>query len=76
MARLIRRSEALNKMTQMEEKALKQNDKAAADCYIRAFNAIMSCKVEERVFCSKCGKPIKIKKVTSDDDRGGSFPDK
>ena len=72
MARLIRRTEALRKINQLEEKARAAGDAAGADWIVKCFNAIMSCKVEERIFCSGCGKKIRVAKNQGEDDRGGS----
>lgn len=56
MATLIRRSEVLRRINQLEEKAGASGDKKGAEWLVKAFNAVMSCKVEERVFCAQCGK--------------------
>ena len=63
MARLIRRSEALKRINQLEEKARESGDAKGADWIVKCFNAIMSCKVEERIFCAQCGKPVKAAKI-------------
>lgn len=70
MAILIRRSEALKRINRLEEKAVAADDKNGAEWVVKCFNAIMSCKVEERVFCAQCGKPVKAAKIP--EDRGGS----
>lgn len=70
MAILIRRSEALKKINQLEEKAAAASDKKGSEWIVKCFNAIMSCKVEDRVFCTQCGKPVKAAKIP--EDRGGS----
>ena len=62
MATLIRRSEALKRINQLEEKARNAGD-PGADWIVKCFNAIMSCKVEERIFCAQCGKPVKTEKI-------------
>ena len=68
MATLIRRSEALRRINQLEEKAVDSGDKNGAEWMVKAFNVIMSCKVEDRVFCAQCGKPVKTAKI----DDGGA----
>lgn len=70
MARLIRRTEALTKLNQLEEKARESGDKAGADWIVKCFNAIMSCKIEERIFCSGCGKKIRTSRMP--DSEGGA----
>ena len=70
MARLIRRSEALKRINQLEEKAREDGDQAGADWIVKCFNAIMSCRVEERVFCSECGKKIRVPRER--DSQGGA----
>lgn len=70
MAILIRRSEALKRINQLEEKAAAASDKKGSEWIVKCFNAIMSCKVEDRVFCAQCGKPVKAAKIP--EDRGGS----
>ena len=74
MATLIRRAEALKRINQLEEKAAAQADRAGAEWIVKAFNAVMSCKVEERIFCAKCGKAIKLAAVPENDPEGGSYP--
>ena len=66
MATLIRRSEALKRINQLEEKAAAASDKSGAEWIVKCFNAIMSCKVEERIFCAQCGKPVKTEKMPED----------
>ena len=66
MATLIRRSEALKRINQLEEKAAAASDKSGAEWIVKCFNAIMSCKVEERIFCAQCGKPVKTEKIPED----------
>ena len=63
MAVLIRRSEALKRINMLEEKAAGSGDKKGAEWIVKCFNAIMSCKVEERIFCAQCGKPVKTEKI-------------
>lgn len=63
MATLIRRSEALKRINQLEEKANAAGDRKGAEWIVKCFNAIMSCKVEERIFCAQCGKPVKTEKI-------------
>ena len=50
MATLIRRAEALKRLNILEEKAMAAKDRAGAEMIVKCWNAIMSCKVEERVF--------------------------
>ena len=69
MATLIRRTEALKRINQLEEKAAEIGDESGAKWIVKCFNAIMSCKVEERVFCNKCGKAVKTSKIP--EDQGG-----
>ena len=52
MARLIRRAEALKKINQLEEKARAGGEQAGADWIVKCFNAIVSCRIEDRIFCS------------------------
>lgn len=59
MATLIRRAEALKRLNILEEKAMAAKDRAGAEMIVKCWNAIMSCKVEERVFCTGCGKVVK-----------------
>lgn len=66
MATLIRRSEALKRINQLEEKANDAGDRKGAEWIVKCFNAIMSCRVEDRVFCAQCGKPVKTAKVPDD----------
>ena len=63
MAVLIRRSEALKRINMLEEKAAAAGDKKGTEWIVKCFNAIMSCKVEERIFCAQCGKPVKTEKI-------------
>ena len=70
MATLIRRSEVLRRIKQLEEKAAAAGDKKGAEWLVKAFNAVMSCKVEERIFCAQCGKPVKAEKIP--ETEGGS----
>ena len=67
MATLIRRTEVLKRINQMEEKARDAGDRAACGVLIKVYNAVMSCKVEEKVFCAKCGKPVKTDKIPDSD---------
>ncbi len=71
MATLIRRAEALKRINQLEEKAAAQADRAGAEWIVKAFNAVMSCKVEERIFCAKCGKAIRLAAVPETENKGG-----
>lgn len=66
MATLIRRSEALKRINQLEEKANIAGDRKGAEWIVKCFNAIMSCRIEERVFCAQCGKAVKTAKVPED----------
>ena len=66
MATLIRRSEALKRINQLEEKAREAGDPGAA-WIVKCFNAIMSCRVEDRIFCAQCGKPVKAGKIPDPD---------
>ena len=63
MATLIRRSDVLRIVNQMEEKCGDAGDKDGAKLMVKMYNAVMSCKVESRVFCARCGKPIKTEKI-------------
>ena len=63
MARLIRRTEALRRINDLEEKARANGDQAGAEWVVKCFNAIMSCRIEERIFCSGCGKKIRAAKM-------------
>ena len=63
MAILIRRSEVLKRINQLEEKAAASSDKSGAEWRVKCFNAVMSCKVEAKVFCAQCGKPVKTAKI-------------
>lgn len=71
MATLIRRSEVLRRINQLEEKAGASGDKKGAEWLVKAFNAVMSCKVEERIFCAQCGKPVKTAKIPENAPGGG-----
>ena len=42
-------------------------DAKGAEWIVKCFNAIMSCKVEDRIFCAQCGKAVKTAKI----DEGG-----
>ncbi len=66
MATLIRRSEALKRVNALEEKALAAGDKKGCEWIVKCFNAIMSCKVEDRIFCAQCGKPVRVAKIPED----------
>ena len=70
MATLIRRSEALKRINQLEEKANAAGDRKGAEWIVKCFNAIMSCKVEERIFCAQCGKPVKTGKIPEEAQGG------
>ena len=63
MATLIRRSEVLKRINQLEEKAAQTGDKKGAEWIVKCFNAVMSCKVEDRVFCAQCGKAVRTAKI-------------
>lgn len=67
MATLIRRSEALKRIKKLEERATEIGDKKGAEWIVKCFNAIMSCKVEEKVFCAGCGKPVNMRKKPEDE---------
>ena len=67
MATLIRRSEALKRINMLEEKASAAGDKKGCEWIVKCFNAIMSCKIEERVFCAQCGKPVRADKLPDRD---------
>lgn len=71
MATLIRRAEALKRMNILEEKAMAAKDRAGAEMIVKCWNAIMSCKVEERVFCTRCGKVIRTEQIPEEDQPGG-----
>ena len=71
MATLIRRADALRRLNKLEEKYQDIGDRAACDAVVKCYNAIMSCKVEERVFCTGCGKPVKTATIPEDDRTGG-----
>lgn len=66
MATLIRRSEALKRINQLEEKANDAGDRKGAEWIVKCFNAIMSCQIEERVFCAQCRKAVKTAKLPED----------
>lgn len=68
MAVLIRRSEALDRMNKLEEQCAEIGDEAGGKWVVKAFNAIMSCKVQDKVFCTKCGKRIDPKKLTDEEN--------
>lgn len=67
MATLIRRAEALKRLNILEEKAIAAKDQAGAEMIVKCWNAIMSCKVEERVFCTGCGKVIRTEQIPEDE---------
>lgn len=67
MAILIRRSEALDRINKLEEQAAAAGDKKGGLWIVKAFNAIMSCKVQDMVFCAKCGKPVDMDKVPEEE---------
>lgn len=71
MATLIRRAEALKRLNILEEKAMAAKDLAGAEMIVKCWNAIMSCKVEERVFCKECGKVVKAADIPEDDQGKG-----
>jgi len=58
MAVLIKRSEALRRINRLEERAAAAGYPKGCEWITKCFNAIMSCKVEEKVFCAKCGRPV------------------
>ena len=70
MATLIRRSEVVRRLRKMEEKYADGGDKKSAEALVKVFNMVMSCKVEEKVFCAQCGKPVKTEKIP--ETEGGS----
>ena len=70
MAKLIRRSEALRRINMLEEQCAASGDRKGGEWIVKAFNAIMSCKVEEKLYCAKCGKELRTPK----DTKGGSEP--
>ena len=76
MAVLIRRSEVLRRIKQLEEKAAAAGDKKGAEWIVKCFNAIMSCKVEERIFCAQCGKPVKAEKIPETEGGSRACPDR
>ena len=69
MATLIRRSEALKRLNILEEKAMAAKDRAGAEMIVKCWNAIMSCKVEERVFCTGCGNVIRTEQIPEEDNK-------
>ena len=62
MATLIRRSDALKAINHLEEKAREAGDDAAAEAIVQCWHAVMSCRVESRIFCNECRKRIKPEK--------------
>lgn len=70
MARLIRRTEALRRINELEDKARAAGDLSGAEWIVKCWNAVKSCKVEERIFCQGCGKKIRMSKMP--DSEGGS----
>ena len=70
MATLIRRADALRRINQLEEKAKDAGDMAGANWIVKCWNAVMSCKVEQRVFCNGCGKPVPTAKIP--ENEGGA----
>ena len=44
---LIRRSDALDKINKLEEQCAERSDRAGGEWIVKAFNAIMSCEVQE-----------------------------
>ena len=76
MATLIRRSEVLRRIKQLEEKAGASGDRKGAEWLVKAFNAVMSCKVEERIFCAQCGKPVKAEKIPETEGGSRACPDR
>ena len=50
----------------MEENCSGSGDKKSAEILVKVFNMVMSCKVEERVFCTQCGKPVKTETIPED----------
>lgn len=63
MATLIRRGEAIRRIQQLQDKAAEVGDSGGGKWLVKAYNALMSCKVEERIFCAQCGKPVKTGKL-------------
>ena len=59
MAILIRRADALKRINQLEEEAREAGDHAGAEWVVRCFHAVMSCKVERKIFCNECAKRIR-----------------
>lgn len=66
MAKLIRRSEALRRINLLEEQCAASGDRKGGEWIVKAFNAIMSCKVEEKLYCAKCGKEIPLNSKESE----------
>lgn len=48
MCRLIERNEALRRIKALEQQAAERGRKSDALCYVRAYNAIMSCRACDR----------------------------
>ena len=67
MATLIRRAEVLKRVKQMEENCADAGDKDGAKLMVKVYNAVMSCKVENRVFCAQCGEAVKTAKIPKSD---------
>ena len=70
MATLIRRGEVVRRLRKMEEKYADGGDKKSAEALVKVFNMVMSCKVEEKVFCAQCGKPVKTATIPEADSGG------
>ena len=45
---LIDRMEVLRRIKELEQQAAERRDEKAALCYVRAYNAVMSCEVRNR----------------------------
>lgn len=76
MAKLIRRSEALRRINALEEQCAASGDRKGGEWIVRAFNAIMSCKVEEKLYCPKCGRELRREKTSEGGSEAESCPDK
>lgn len=69
MATLIRRSEMAKRLEQLKEKADEAGD-GGGKWIEKAYNALMSCKVQERIFCANCGATVKTARIP-EEARGG-----
>ena len=70
MATLIRRSEALKRIDQLQDKAAEIGDENGGKWLTKVYNAIMSCKVQDRIFCAQCRKALKAEKLP--ENEGGA----